>query len=189
MKKKYFFKIYSFRLQVPEKVPTSSFFSVVSLNSLTYLLFCLFLLSLIFILFISPGRSSSPKNIFQSEDFYDIITYIKSLSNFVPLKTIKLFINGYLKGYLPLKSLISNILGNLVLFMPFGFFLPALFPVQKNFFIYLATVLSSVLAAESLQIIFSVGRFDIDDIILNTFGSLISFLIFSKSKFLKKYFP
>ena len=70
--------------------------------------------------------------------------------------------------------------------MPAGFFLPILFPKQNTFIRALKVGFLLTLAIEALQLLLSLtlihGRykiFDVDDLILNTLGFMIGFLLVS----------
>lgn len=94
--------------------------------------------------------------------------------NFIPFKSIY----GALKSD-NLYFMIINILGNLLVFMPLEYFIINLFKVKKfslNFM--LSFVL--ILIIEILQLVFKVGVFDIDDILLSVFGMMIFFVIYNK---------
>ena len=82
----------------------------------------------------------------------------------------------YLRGEYTLGSWVKEMLiGNIVMFIPFGFFLPFITEKlnQKNAF---AIAVIVPLAVETFQLI--VGRsFDIDDLICNFLGIAIGFLI------------
>ena len=74
------------------------------------------------------------------------------------------------------KTVILNILGNIIAFMPLGFFLPVFSKVGKNCFanVFLSSFFSFL--AEGIQLITKVGAFDVDDILLNTIGGFFGFL-------------
>ncbi len=69
-----------------------------------------------------------------------------------------------------------NIIGNILLFVPFGFFISAYINLKKLLQIFLLVLVIST-SIELVQ--FEIGRaFDIDDIILNITGGIIGFLIY-----------
>ena len=71
-----------------------------------------------------------------------------------------------------------NLVGNIVAFLPFGFFLPILYPRCRSF---LRTVFFSFecsLIVETIQLVSKVGSFDVDDMLLNTVGGALGCLIF-----------
>ena len=72
----------------------------------------------------------------------------------------------------------SNLIGNVILFVPFPSLLFFLFKIKGRKNIFLLTFFSSVVI-ELIQYIFKRGVADIDDIFLNTIGAAIG-LIFIK---------
>ncbi|WP_051250829.1 VanZ family protein [Paenibacillus harenae] len=72
-----------------------------------------------------------------------------------------------------------NLIGNVVIFIPFGFFRGLMSKNKKlsgmSVIVY-SFGLSLIL--ESAQAIFAIGRFDVDDLILNSGGGLLGFIIF-----------
>jgi glycopeptide antibiotics resistance protein len=82
---------------------------------------------------------------------------------------------------LEMWNLLRQVGGNVVLYIPMGFMLPALFFSFKRFSVTLLAGLLSSIGIEllqfiiSLQIGFSYKVSDIDDVILNTFGCLIGY--------------
>lgn len=100
--------------------------------------------------------------------------------NLIPFKTISDFIKGY-HNYEP-HIIVYNLLGNVIIFMPLGFLLP--FVLKKNNNLEYVFIISffTILLAESMQLIFRVGVFDVDDLILNLIGCLIGYFL---SKFMR----
>lgn len=91
------------------------------------------------------------------------------LLNYEPLDNIKPF-QEILRYQIGSYLFIKNIVGNIVLFIPFGFIFKYLFKLQIRYLL-LITILFS-LSIELLQLI--IGRvFDIDDILLNMIGSIL----------------
>lgn len=72
---------------------------------------------------------------------------------------------------------LTNIVGNVLAFMPFGFFLPRLFEKCKVVFTTVGYSFLFSLGVETIQFIFRVGCFDIDDLLLNTIGGLLGFVL------------
>jgi len=71
---------------------------------------------------------------------------------------------------------VVNLIGNIVVFAPFGVLLPIIFGkrIGKPFFIFFI----SLFALESIQLLTRRGSFDIDDLILNSFGFLLGYGLF-----------
>ena len=76
-----------------------------------------------------------------------------------------------------------NVAGNIMMFVPFGFLFTVIMEkrqVRPGFsFIdtFLATLLLCMLV-ETCQLLTKVGVFDVDDIILNVFGSVLGYVIY-----------
>lgn len=113
--------------------------------------------------------------------------YADNYFNIVPLKTIKLFIEGYLNGYVTFKSFAINILGNIFILIPYGVFIPSIFKKINKFYKFLILMIVLVLSIEILQFVTRSGSCDIDDLILNLLGASIGYLIY-KIKYVRKMF-
>lgn len=103
--------------------------------------------------------------------------------NLVPLTEIKRYVTNY---SIFSEASLTNIGGNIVAFMPFGFCLPLIDKKENSFFRILSGTAVFSLCIECVQLYYKVGSFDVDDIILNTIGGvagLIAFrVIFRKKK-------
>lgn len=105
---------------------------------------------------------------FNYDDFY-----WKS-HNFIPFNTIIYYL---FLADINFNIRVENLVGNFVGFVPFGFMLPLLskrFHSLKNMAI-MTFCLSLVF--ELVQFIFRFGSFDVDDLILNTLGGVIGYLV------------
>lgn len=97
--------------------------------------------------------------------------------NIIPFKEIFRYEAGTYLFY-------KNILGNVLLFLPFGFFVAYFVKVDKPFVMILLSLLVS-LSIETTQL--AIGRvFDVDDVILNVLGGFLGFTLY---KFFIKIFP
>ncbi len=99
--------------------------------------------------------------------------------NYIPFKTIL----NYLSGEPTWTIAIRNLGGNIILFIPVGFFVSLLRRSSTWKFALVAALIIST-APEVIQGIFRVGVFDIDDILLNVLGAVIGYVIFVRSKFM-----
>lgn len=104
-------------------------------------------------------------------------------ANIIPFRTISIYIYALSKHTINLSIILDNLLGNFVLFMPMGLFLPCLVPVSRKKH-YLIVVIT-LLLIEIAQLFTGRGIFDIDDIMLNFAGFLIAYIIVNSS-FVKK---
>jgi glycopeptide antibiotics resistance protein len=114
--------------------------------------------------------------------FYFFVTYILCLfyvvtfqdvswstSNFIPFKEILRYSIGSNLFY-------KNVLGNMVMFVPFGFFVSYFLKLEKVYSITLITLLTSI-TIEITQLL--IGRvFDVDDLLLNLVGGIFGYLLY-----------
>ncbi|MCH5263258.1 MAG: VanZ family protein [Lachnospiraceae bacterium] len=73
---------------------------------------------------------------------------------------------------------IKNLVGNIVVFVPFGFLLPMGFEAMRKYHRTFLTGLVYILIVELVQFICMLGAFDVDDIILNSIGVSCGYVIF-----------
>ncbi|MDR0793545.1 MAG: VanZ family protein [Chitinophagaceae bacterium] len=89
--------------------------------------------------------------------------------NLVPFATIGYFLHNPM---VTARDRMINLLGNIVVFIPFGWLLPRCFSrVLKAYSVFLI----GLLFLEMLQLITRRGMFDVDDIILNSLGFFVGF--------------
>ncbi|MGC5743012.1 VanZ family protein [Chryseobacterium sp. NFX27] len=74
------------------------------------------------------------------------------------------------------KYIVIIVLGNIVMFIPFGF-LGWIFPRLKDLKVLIYTFISFIVMIEALQYFTRMGIFEVDDIILNTFGTYLGWLL------------
>lgn len=127
------------------------------------------------------------KIVFHKEVFMFIfVIYIMCLFYVVTFQDIDgQSISGY--NIIPFKEMFryslgsrlffKNVVGNLIMFIPFGFFSSYILRDCKLRWIFMITLITSI-TIEVTQ--FYIGRvFDIDDVILNNIGGIIGYFIFS----------
>jgi len=103
-----------------------------------------------------------------------------STSNFIPFKEMFRYQIGS-------KLFFKNVLGNMIMFMPYGFFVSYFLKLKKTSSIFWLSILTSV-TIETTQL--QIGRvFDVDDIILNIFGALLGFVVYKVITNLKEHLP
>ncbi len=114
---------------------------------------------------------------------YELLTSTESISygiNLVPFKEITRY---------PFMSnlFVLNVLGNIVIFIPFGLFVSRHCKLKNIMYIFMISAMSSFII-EYVQL--KIGRaFDIDDIILNVIGGLLGYLIYTGLVSIKKHMP
>ena len=121
----------------------------------------------------------------------DGYTYEENLRmnvNFQPLFTIRNYLQVILRhtNEGARSHCIINLVGNVIMFLPAGLLLPAIFPSHRNFLQFTVSCLAGILLIELIQLLTLLGSFDIDDVILNMFGLLIGYLAYTVTHLRKK---
>lgn len=94
-------------------------------------------------------------------------------ANFTLFKTIRM----YIKYSYKLNSF-ENLIGNIVVFVPYGFLFPCVLKKGSNFFVMLLNAFLFVAGIEIFQLFSAFGAFDVDDILLNCVGAVIGYLLY-----------
>ncbi len=107
------------------------------------------------------------------ENSEGIIEFLKFNTNIIPFKnTIKYIIGS---DHFNLDIIINNTLGNILIFLPLGIFLPLLFKKYSRVSKIIVTSIVISFSIETIQLVLKIGQFDIDDVILNMIGSIFGF--------------
>lgn len=128
------------------------------------ILFAIYVLLVIYFLFFAEttGRTLSDRTY-----HYNLILF----------KEIKRFI--VYREQLGAFAVTANLLGNVLIFLPFGMLVPFLTKRFKQFWsVVLLTFEVSVLV-ELVQLVARVGSCDVDDILLNTMGGMLGFVCYA----------
>lgn len=131
-------------------------------NSLLYLMIALYLFMMGDLLF-------------RYNVIFDANHTVSRSLNLIPFQTIWAYGSG--QYHLRVSFAVSNILGNIVAFIPFGLFLQTL-RKRKSFWRGILIVLATAMAVEAIQYGFGLGASDIDDVILNTVGGGLGMLLY-----------
>ena len=128
------------------------------------ILFAIYAVLLFYMLFVAEmfGRGGSTNAGINLTPFAEIRRYLTNIST------------------LGFRNVALNVLGNIVIFMPMGYALPSLFTKGSrwplNYVIICATFSITV---EVLQFASGTGSADIDDVILNTLGGFLGYLVYA----------
>ena len=122
---------------------------------------------LLYFMFFGFGRT-------QMED--NIVRVTPISSTFLFIKQCLLYSNYY--------SLTINLIGNVVMFMPFGG-LGIVFPKLQNFKTLILYFICSIFTIEALQYFTRMGVCDIDDIAFNSIGVSLGYYITKRLKLIE----
>jgi len=139
----------------------------------TFLAYFLFLVKAVLLKFLPPDLIADQMHRIDNE----LISRSFANSNLIPFKTII----GYIVNPISAKIAIGNVLGNIIVFIPVGKLAPFLILKKYEFWgsfkVSLLTSFGISLAFEVIQLLTYFGSFDVDDLILNTFGGVLGFFI------------
>lgn len=96
--------------------------------------------------------------------------------NLEPFKEIRRFYTY--RDTLGMSAFLLNIVGNVAAFVPFGILRPLIGQRRHNFYRTMFQGFLFSLCIEISQLVSHVGSFDVDDIILNTAGILVGYILF-----------
>lgn len=127
--------------------------------------FVLYVLILVYLLFFSEGygRVADAEREFR----YNLVPFVEIRRFWTYRKQLGMF------------ALFTNIFGNVLGFMPYGFVLPVITRRMRNGFFIILSGFSISLTVEVIQLIMKVGCFDVDDMILNTLGAALGYGIYA----------
>ena len=128
------------------------------------ILFVLYLILLIYFLFFAEEMRRNPQI---REGYSYNLTLFKEIRRFYEHREIL--------GY---RALFLNIFGNVLAFMPFGFFLPMIWKRTDRLFLTAVSSFLMSLCVETVQLVSRLGSFHVDDLLLNTIGGVLGFLAY-----------
>ena len=147
-----------------------------------YFHFSLYLFIIIFMMLFDINFGRGIEKINNNYSFY-----INNCVNLIPFKTILSYLTS---GNFTTKTIIINIVGNLLAFSPLALFIPLSNKKSNNIKSIIIKTTCIVLILEITQLITLSGSLDIDDLILNLSGVVLMYLVIKKLKidvFMKKY--
>lgn len=129
----------------------------------TLILLILYFLVLVYVCFISEAYGRT-----ELSDSYHY--------NLIPFREITRFY--VYRDVVGGRAFVLNLFGNVIAFMPFGLFIPILFTRGRRMSSILRMTFFLSLGIELIQLLTRTGSFDVDDLILNTLGGVLGYLLF-----------
>lgn len=121
-------------------------------------------LFMLYLMFLGMGRFQFDENVIRIEPVFSTLSFIEN--------TIRWW------------DIVRIVLGNVLMFIPFGF-LGWIFPKLMGLKSLMYAFISSIFIVEGMQYFTRLGIFEIDDILLNSFGVFVGFQI---CRFMEKKF-
>lgn len=103
--------------------------------------------------------------------------------NLVPFGTIDSYALEIAAGGRETVHALINLTGNIVMFVPLGFFVKLIWPKAKGYIVFPVTLF----LIEAIQLFTLLGSFDVDDLILNLCGTLIGVLLLKLYGFIRRH--
>ena len=113
--------------------------------------------------------------LFKQVALYNLFAAIGSMErtiSIIPFKSRLDMINNNIS----VTRILENILGNIAIFIPFGLLLPIVQKDMSKKIIPYGLITSALI--EIIQYVFALGSSDIDDLTLNTLGTIIGYLLY-----------
>ena len=125
-------------------------------------LFVLYIFFLVYFLFLAEwyGRTG------MTEEYRYNLELFKEIRRFITYRE-----------QLGMFAVFANLFGNILIFVPYGFFI-SMAAVRRGFFKTLFYSFGLSLCVEVVQLFTRVGSFDVDDILLNTIGGVLGYILF-----------
>ena len=134
-----------------------------AIHGLSCILFLIYIFGIVYFMFFSEryGRVDG-----SSEYRYNLVLF-QEINRFIQYRDV-----------IGTEGFIVNIFGNVLAFAPFGFFLPIITRRRRKFLGVTGLTFLLSLSIETLQLVSKVGCFDVDDMLMNTVGGIIGYIVF-----------
>ena len=126
-------------------------------------LFVLYIVFLVYFLFLAEwyGRTGT------GEDYRYNLELFREIRRFITYRE-----------QLGMFAVFANLFGNILIFVPYGFFI-SMAAERRGFFKTLFCSFGLSLCVELVQLVTRMGSFDVDDILLNTIGGILGYILFA----------
>lgn len=141
------------------------------LRTCSKIMFGVYIIFLIYFLFFaeSTGRT------FEGRTYHYNLVLFKEIGRF-----------WHHRETLGVLAVMLNLVGNVVAFLPLGFFLPIMYRKCRSLFYTVFFCFEFSLIVETIQLVSKVGSFDVDDLLLNTIGGAIGYLCFTILNYMRR---
>ena len=103
--------------------------------------------------------------------------------NYQPWDTVSryLWVLRHSANQTQIRHAIINLGGNVIMFVPLGFFAPCIWSKMRKFGWHLLAMVVTIVSIELLQLFTLLGSCDVDDLLLNLVGTTLGFLVWKIS--------
>jgi len=108
-----------------------------------------------------------------TENYWDV--FLQKI-NLIPFRTVAEFWDDLHGG--GRNHAFINLAGNVIMFVPLGFFIPCVFRKTDTFLCSMLYALLAIVCIEIIQLVTLLGSLDVDDVILNMIGVAIGYWIY-----------
>ncbi|MEY8337417.1 VanZ family protein [Lachnospiraceae bacterium 62-35] len=133
-------------------------------QKLGWVLFIMYLVLLVYFMFFAE---SFGRTVHTRDEYAYNLTLFKEIRRFYVYRE-----------QLGMKAFFLNIFGNVIGFIPCGFFLPVISRRSRKWYNTFLLSFCLSLSIETVQLVFRVGSFDVDDLFLNTMGGITGFCLY-----------
>lgn len=113
--------------------------------------------------------------LFKQVALYNLFAAIGSMErtiNIIPFKSLFDMINNNIS----VTRILENVLGNIAIFIPFGLLVPIIQKDKSPKIMLYGLITSAII--EIIQYVFALGSSDIDDLVFNTLGTIIGYVLY-----------
>ena len=97
-------------------------------------------------------------------------------TNLIPFATINRYL-AVLDRPSGLGLFLYNVMGNMIILIPFGYFFPIVSRRAKKWWFFVFMALMFILSIEAAQYLSMSGTLDVDDVLLNFIGAMIGYFL------------
>ncbi|MGM9591485.1 MAG: VanZ family protein [Oscillospiraceae bacterium] len=111
---------------------------------------------------------------------------LRANSNLIPFFSFYVFITTPFKSAVVIRQFAINLVGNLLLFLPWGLLIPSIIEKYRDAMRFLIVTSLVIISIELTQLFLMLGSGDIEDYLLNITGALAGFALNRKLSFLRE---
>ena len=151
---------------------------------ITFIIYCLVVLDLVLLSRVHMFRIEIWREMWLK--LWEHRTRLNYGLNLVPFRTIRTYVHSIMHGDI-VAIAVRNLVGNLLMFLPLGIYLPIIWAKCRKLITTLLVSLTILIGIELIQFVTLLGSLDIDDLILNLSGILIGYGLWKGLRFVRNF--